>query len=148
MKKLILLLAAAVLLTQVIARECPNLSGIPEGFTALFNCRDFTRWKVPEGDNGHWKIIDGVIDYDAESEADDKNLWSKESFGDFILFVDWRIKATPYKNQGVPIILPDGSHKQDEKGPIALQHHGTRKDGTWVSPPSLVQFRNILIKEL
>jgi hypothetical protein len=35
-----------------------------------------------------------------------------------------------------------------EKGPIGLQHHGNKKDGDWVSPPSLVQFRRILIKEL
>ena len=35
-----------------------------------------------------------------------------------------------------------------EKGPIGLQHHGDKKNGEWVSPPSLVQFRNIYIKEL
>jgi hypothetical protein len=34
------------------------------------------------------------------------------------------------------------------RGPIALQHHGAMKAGVWVSPPSLVQFRNIAIKEL
>ena len=34
------------------------------------------------------------------------------------------------------------------KGPLALQHHGAKKDGVWTSPPSLVQFRNISIKEL
>ena len=34
------------------------------------------------------------------------------------------------------------------RGPIALQHHGAKKGGVWVSPPSLVQFRNIAIKEL
>jgi hypothetical protein len=33
------------------------------------------------------------------------------------------------------------------RGPIALQHHGAKKDGRWVLPPSLVQFRNIAIKE-
>jgi len=33
------------------------------------------------------------------------------------------------------------------RGPIALQHHGEWKDGKWVSPPALVQFRNIEIKE-
>jgi len=33
-------------------------------------------------------------------------------------------------------------------GPIALQHHGAKKDGVWTSPPSLVQFRNISIQEL
>jgi hypothetical protein len=34
------------------------------------------------------------------------------------------------------------------EGPIALQHHGAKKDGVWVAPPSLVQFRNIAIREL
>ena len=33
-------------------------------------------------------------------------------------------------------------------GAIALQHHGSKKGGVWISPPSLVQFRNISIKEL
>ena len=34
------------------------------------------------------------------------------------------------------------------KGPIAFQHHGSKQDGQWTGPPSLVQFRNIMIKEL
>lgn len=221
----------------------------PDGFTPLFNRKDFTGWKVPEGDNGHWKVIDGVIDYDAQSESTgDKSLWSEREFGDFVLRLDWRIKETPYINPNVPIILPDGSHKKDaegkeikmsvpdsdsgvflrgegksqvniwcwpigsgevygyrmdqnmpaevragvtpkknadknigewntfeitmkgdrltvvlngekvinnaqlpgipERGRIALQHHGGKKDGKWTGPPSLVQFRNIYIKTL
>jgi hypothetical protein len=32
---------------------------------------------------------------------------------------------------------------------LALQHHGSKnKAGVWVGPPSLVQFKNITIKEL
>jgi hypothetical protein len=34
-----------------------------------------------------------------------------------------------------------------ESGPIGLQHHGQWKDGAWAGPPSLIQFRNIYIKE-
>jgi hypothetical protein len=34
------------------------------------------------------------------------------------------------------------------RGTIALQHHGGKKDGKWNSPPALVQFRNIFVKEL
>ena len=65
----------------------------PTGFVSLFNGKDFSNWKVPEGDNGHWKVIDGVIDYDAQSEsAADKNLWSEREYTDFVLHVDWRIK--------------------------------------------------------
>ncbi len=221
----------------------------PTGFVPLFNGRDLSGWKVPDGDNGHWKVIDGVIDYDAQSEAaGDKNLWTAREFGDFVLQADWRIKATPYVNPSVPYILPDGTHARDVKGremklslpdsdsgifirgsgrhqvniwcwPIgsgemygvrmdgqtppdvraavtprsqadkpvgewnrfeitvrggtvtvvlngktvipgakladlpargrlALQHHGGKRNGEWNSPPSLVQFKNIHIKEL
>src|SRR5687767_1693944 len=221
----------------------------PKGFTSLFNGSDFKGWKVPDGDNGHWKIIGGVIDYDALSEARrDKNLWTEKEYGDFVVRVDWRIKETPYTNPNVPDILPDGTHKKgpdgkeikmslpdsdsgillrgagksqvniwcwpigsgevygyrmDRKqppeviagvtpkkkadkaigewntfeitlrgdrltvnlngqtvikeallpgiparGPLGLQHHGSKRDGKWTGPPSLVQFRNISIKEL
>jgi hypothetical protein len=221
----------------------------PAGFTALFNGKDFSNWKVPQGDNGHWKVMDGVIDYDAESEATgDKNLWSEREFGDFVLQVDWRIKETPYVNPNVPYILPDGTHARDtkgkemrmalpdsdsgillrgsgrhqvniwcwpigsgemygirmdrntppelraavtprtqadkpvgewnryeitvrgktvtvvlngktviagaevaslpERGRIGLQHHGGKRDGKWNSPPALMQFKNVFIKEL
>src|SRR5687767_12439631 len=89
----------------------------PAGFVPLFNGKDFTNWKVPEGDNGHWKIIDGVIDYDAASEAKgEKSLYSQKEYGDFVLQVDWRIKETPYTNPNVYYILPDGSHARDVRG--------------------------------
>jgi len=221
----------------------------PPGFTSLFNGRDLSGWTAPAGDNGHWKVVDGVIDYDARSEAaKDKNLWSEKEYRNFVLRVDWRIKATPYRNKDVRLVLPDGAEKKDEngqaikidmpdsdsgiylrgsgkaqvniwcwpvgsgefygyrtdpmmppqvraavtprlhadkdigewntfeitvkgdivsvvlngrqvienarlpglpeKGRIALQHHGSFREGRWVGPPSLVQFRNIYIKEL
>ncbi|HOW66739.1 MAG TPA: DUF1080 domain-containing protein [Candidatus Paceibacterota bacterium] len=221
----------------------------PDGFVALFNGRDLTGWIVPQGDNGHWKVVEGVIDYDAESEAKgDRNLWTEREYTDFVLQVDWRIKATPYTNPGVPYILPDGTHARDIRGqemklalpdsdsgvfirgsgrhqvniwcwPIgsgemyglrmdpksppalkaavtprtqadrpvgewnhyeitvrgqsvtvvlngktvippvtipdlpprgrfALQHHGGKQGGEWNSPPSLLQFKNIYVKEL
>ena len=238
-------LALAFITSAVCAQSSEK---VPAGFKSLFNGSDFTNWKLPDGDNGHWKIKDGVIDYDAESEAQDKNLWTDKEYKDFILYVDWKIKETPWKNQNVPMILPSGLHKLNEngkpismtlpdsdsgiilrgvgkcqaniwcwpigsgevygyrmdekmppevrrgvtpkvnadknigewntfkitmksnrmtvelnginiienallpelpeKGRIALQHHGSKKDGEWVSPPSLVQFRRIYIKEL
>ena len=39
----------------------------PRGFTSIFNGTDFSGWKLPEGDGGHWKILDGVIDYKSEN---------------------------------------------------------------------------------
>ncbi len=220
-----------------------------EGYVSLFNGKDFTGWKVPAGDNGHWMVVDGVIDYDARSEDPrDKNLWTEREYREYSLIVDWRIKEAPFLNPRVAKILPDGSEARDENGkpiqlsvpdsdsgvllggndkyqvniwcwpigsgemygvrrdpamppevrggvtprakadhpvgqwnryeitvlqgtvkvvlngeevipevgipglpasgPIGLQHHGGEKDGQWVSPPSLLQFRNIFIKEL
>ena len=92
-------------------------SGQQPKFVSIFNGKDLTGWKIPAGDNGHWKVVDGVIDYDAASEATgDKALWSEKSYGDFILRVDWRIKETPYTNPNVYIIRPDGTHKKDASG--------------------------------
>jgi hypothetical protein len=92
-----------------------------DGFVSLFNGQDFTGWVVPEGDNGHWKVVDGVIDYDAASEAPgDKNLWSAEEYGDFILKLDWRIKSTP-SLYPVPIVLKDGTYLEGPDGrPLTL----------------------------
>jgi hypothetical protein len=36
----------------------------------------------------------------------------------------------------------------DRGGALGLQHHGGKRDGKWNSPPALVQFRNIYVKEL
>jgi len=249
MKLKYLIFALLFFACQTGAKKNADNPDIPEGFTSIFNGVDFSGWKVPVGDNGHWKIIDGVIDYDAESEAaEDKNLWTKKEYGDFELYVDWRIKETPWDNPRVPLIMPDGTHKLNEhgeeikmvvpdsdsgillrgqgksqvniwcwpigsgevygyrmdkempadviksvtpltnadhnigewntfkitlqgnvltvmlndklvldharlpdlpeKGYLGLQHHGNKQDGEWVSPPSLVQFKNIYIKEL
>jgi hypothetical protein len=240
-------LVAALLLGFAAHAESP-----PSGFDSLFNGKDLSGWKIPEGDNGHWKVVDGMIDCDArsESKATDKSLWTERSFKDFVLLVDWRLKTDEpgFMNPHVKQILPDGSHKKkadgkdddltledvdsgiylrgtgraqvniwmwpigsgeiysyrmDPKmpravraaatpkkhadkprgdwnhfeitmkgdrvtvvlngeevisgaqlpgvpaeGPIALQHHGSHKDGKWTGPPSLVQFRNIYIREL
>ncbi len=240
----LLLLVALVLVPRSI------LAQTPDGFVSLFDGKTFTGWVVPEGDKGHWKIVDRVIDYDASSESPkDKNLWTAKEYGDFVLLVDWRIKDTPYINPRVPIIKPDGTHKLGpdgkeiqtsvpdsdsgiilrgegksqvniwcwpigcgeiygyrmdrsmspevragatprinadnnigewnrfeitirgdrvsvklngqqvlentqlpgipSRGRIGLQHHGGKdKDGNWNSPPALLQFRNIAIKEL
>jgi type 1 glutamine amidotransferase len=88
-----------------------------DGFTPLFSGKDLTGWRIPDGDNGHWKVVDGVIDYDASSEArGDKALWSEREYGDFVLRLDWRLKEAPFINKNIPYILPDGTHAKDVNG--------------------------------
>lgn len=110
------------LLVSIACTVSLGLGQTPPGFTSLFNGRDLSGWKIPAGDNGHWKVAGGVIDYDARSEAaGNKSLYTEKQFGDFLLRVDWRIKETPYINPNARIILPDGSYKLDEKGkPISI----------------------------
>ena len=102
----------------------PNLAAAQseDGFVSLFDGKDLSKWIIPEGDNGHWKVVDGVIDYDARSEAKgEKNLVTKAEYGDFIIKLDWRIKETPYVNPNVPYILPDGTHARGVDGkPLKL----------------------------
>ncbi len=87
------------------------------GYTSLFNGEDLFGWKVPDGDNGHWSVIDGVIDYDARSEAqEDKNLWSEKQYRDFALHVEWRFKGYGDHLFPLPTILPDGSYIRDKDG--------------------------------
>ena len=245
-RKMLPMLAVA---TAVSAGLLAAPAAPPPGFTDLFNGKDLSGWRIPTGANGHWRVVDGVIDYDAESEATgEKHLWTEKEYGDFTLRAEWRIKETPYTNPNVTIVMPDGSDKKDvngktiriavpdsdsgiylrgeskaqvniwgwpvgsgevygyrtdqkqpasvragvtpkkladknigewnafeitvkgnkltvvlngervienaelpglpARGKLALQHHGGKKDGQWASPPALVQFRRIFIKEL
>ena len=67
----------------------------PKGFTALFNGTDLAGWEAKPDPKAkaradaaeHWKIEDGVIKYDGKST----HLWTKKSYGDFVLMVDWRL---------------------------------------------------------
>ncbi len=110
MKRIATILLTFVLSTPIFAaRPAPR-------FIPLFNGRDFSGWKLPVGDNGHWKVIDGVIDYDARSEATgSKDLWTEKEYRNFILRIDWRIKETTGL-YNMPTVLPDGSHKKGADG--------------------------------
>jgi hypothetical protein len=117
--KLIATLSASMLLSSFLGLPAVLAADNtpPPGFIPLFNGKDLTGWKVPQGDGGHWKVVDGAIDYDAESQAPgDKSLFTEKEFIDYVLQIDWRIKETPYVNPNVPYILPDGTHARDVHG--------------------------------
>lgn len=117
MKRLInLLLTLLIAESSLLGQGSSDSDKVPSGFTSLFNGTDFSNWKLPVGDNNHWKIIDKVIDYDGESEAvESKHLWTAKSYKDFVLYIDWRIKGT-WNNPRVLFLLPNGFVKKNEKG--------------------------------
>jgi hypothetical protein len=91
---------------------------VPEGFTPLFNGKDLSGWKLPPGEEVHWKVHDGILDHDglAESDQGERSPWTEKSYKDFVLRVDWRLKNEPGYRWKVPILLPDGSTKKDDEG--------------------------------
>ena len=105
----------------------------PTGFVSLFNGRDLSHWKIPEGDNGHWKVLNSVIDYDARSEAPDrmKDLWSAKEYTDFVLKLDWRIKETP-GTYAMPEVLSDGTDKLGADGKPILTHRPNADSGVYL----------------
>ncbi len=106
------LAAALAALVLVGARPADDAKPI-----VLFDGRGLDEWVVPEGDNGHWKVVDGLIDYDARSEAPgDKNLVTRREFGDFVITLDWRIKEAPFTNPNIAYVLPDGTHARGVDG--------------------------------
>ncbi len=83
----------------------------PEGFTAVFNGKDLSGWKglvgnpksraamsprdlakqqaaADEAIRAHWQVIDGTLVFDGKG----KSLCTAEDYGDFELYVDWKIK--------------------------------------------------------
>lgn len=112
---------------------------VEDGFVSLFNGEDLTGWKAPEGDNEHWKVLDGVIDYDAASEATgDKNLWTEKEYGDFILKIDWRIKETAGLYD-TPIVLSDGSYLTGPDGKNLTIKRANADSGIYVRGTSKAQ---------
>ncbi len=59
-----------------------------EGFRPLLD-EGLSKWKADEKLKEHWTLDDGVLKYDGKAG----HLWTKESFEDFVLKVDWRLPA-------------------------------------------------------
>jgi hypothetical protein len=132
-------LLAPLALALSTALAAPAAPAADSGFVSLFNGRDLTGWKTPVGDNGHWKVLGGVIDYDARSEAPgDKNLWSEKSYRDFTLRLDWRIKETTGLYP-VPTVLPDGTHQKGPDGKDVITPTPNADSGIYLRGTSKAQ---------
>ncbi|MDH3585330.1 MAG: DUF1080 domain-containing protein, partial [Phycisphaerae bacterium] len=85
-------------------------------FKTLYNGIDLSGWKVHDGLVGHWKPRDWVLEYDGQATGKDKNLWTKQSFRNFTLIVDWRFHAKYPKTMDRPVLLPTGDSAKNPDG--------------------------------
>ena len=69
----------------------PGLNVPPEGFTALFNGKDFTGWHTPSLVKEYWSIEDGVLKSPGLIEQWGACLATKKHYRDFILMLDFRM---------------------------------------------------------
>jgi hypothetical protein len=141
----------------------------PEGFVALFNGKDLSGWKglvanppqraemspreLAEAQKvadakmrAHWKVVDGVLEFDGHGD----NLCTAADYGDFELYVDWKIDVAGDSGiylRGCPQVqiwdtkYPDYNRLGAEKGSGALwnnkQHpnrplvHADKPLGEW-----------------
>jgi hypothetical protein len=80
------------------------------GFRTLFNGLDLKGWKPEGGEAGSWKASGGRLIHDGSGG----NLWSTESFGDFVLVADWRWAGPSQGKMKRPMIGPDGANTGEE----------------------------------
>jgi len=84
----LLVLAGTVTRAAEAKKKKPKPNVPPKGFTALFNGKDLKNWKADKSVAQHWKVRDGVLLYDGKGQS----LTTEKQFGDFILYVDWKIE--------------------------------------------------------
>jgi type 1 glutamine amidotransferase len=62
-----------------------------QGWQPLFDGKDLSAWQVSDVQNQHWLVgSDGILHYDGQAPT----LRTKESFGDYMLRVDFRLPRT------------------------------------------------------
>jgi len=73
------------------ADEEQKLNVPPEGFTALFNGKDFTGWHTPPMVKKYWSIEDGVLKSHGLLKQWGADLATRKRYRDFILMLDFRM---------------------------------------------------------
>ncbi len=75
------------------ADEEKKLNVPPEGFTALFNGKDFAGWRVHPKTEEMWSIEDGVLKAHGLLEQWGADLVTEKEYRDYVLMADFRMPA-------------------------------------------------------
>ncbi len=88
---------------------------LDEGFASLYSGLDLRGWRLEPGHGGHWRAHDSILEYDGESTAREKDLWTVKHYGDFMLLVDWRLPGKPMPRRRA-VVLPNGDDAKNADG--------------------------------
>ncbi|MBI2804421.1 MAG: DUF1080 domain-containing protein [Planctomycetes bacterium] len=148
----------------------PNeICDVDKGWKCVFTGLDLNGWKATDEHKTHWKMSDGVLNYNGKGGETESVLWSEKSYGDFELVCDskpggvifmrgsrvtgivagraekgWsravlRVKGNTYR------IIIDGKDVTD----VGQLEKGAAKSGPIaLAGENAVQFRNVFIREL
>ena len=92
-----------------------QVAELDRGFQSLYTGVDLRGWRIEPGHRGHWQPKDWILEYDGQSTAADKNLWTEREFGNFELIVDWRFTRKPEPKK-VPVLQPGGDYALNPDG--------------------------------
>lgn len=142
-----------------------------KGFKCLFTGLDLAGWKANDEHKKHWKMADGVLNFDGKTNGD-LPLWTEKSFGDFELVCDFRVAkaeecavlvrgakrevAFKDKKPGVwhrAVVRMQGSLVSLSIDKEVVADNADLRNVPAVGPLALVsdgavQFRNVFIREL
>jgi hypothetical protein len=102
-------------------KELPPSSGtlaadqvcdVDEGFRSLYNGVNFGGWQFTDDHEGHWNAADWRRRFDGKGP----DLWSEESYKDFVLICDWRW-AGEAVDVDRPVILASGENATENGQP-------------------------------
>ena len=160
MKRLCLPIVFALATAPLFAEEKP-LNTPPEGFVALFNGKDLTGWQglvknirdrkkmsveelakaQEEADKvarEHWKVEDGVLVYSGKGKM---SLSTIKEYGNFELFVDWKIKE--HGDSGIYLRGTPQVQIWDPADPNQLKHGADKGSGSLWNNKKNPRFPNV-----
>jgi len=97
------------------------------GWRTLFGA-DLSAFRVDDENAKHWTVDGTLLRFDGKGG----DLWTKESFEDFDLVVDWRWAREHQGRMARPVVLPDGSEARRPDGSVATVEVDERDSGIFL----------------
>ena len=117
-RKISLVLAAIMMVFSGAVSAAIAQKDTAKGWISLFDGHSLDGWQVSQAAAESWSIVDGVIDCDPRTRlSGDRHLWTEDAYGDFILYIEWRLTDAP-TIETRPLIGPDGREMRDEEGNV------------------------------